>query len=173
MKSRLLILFGLAISILLATTGCYTVLRHPAGSGIVDESTYDSSIYYSGAGGSCARCHACAEYYQPFYRYGVSHYRWNDYYGLPWWHHDDWWWSEPDYPEGDEYEGPEIEQGTRHLWGSSGWATKGWGGSPASPPERAPSSEPKTEEAKPKPKPKDEEKKDDEPDLWQNRKKGF
>jgi len=171
MKPRLLILFGIAITMLLVTTGCYTVLRHPAGSGALDGSTYDGSMHYSGVDGSCAGCHAHSDYYHPSYRYGASHYRWNDYYGAPWWYYDDWSWNGPDYPDGDEYDGPEVEQGTRHLWGSSGWATKGWGGNPTPPPPRAPSSEPKTEEAKPKPK--DDEKKDDNPDLWQNRKKGF
>ncbi len=167
MKPRLLIMFGITIIVLLVLSGCYTVLRHPAGSTIVDDSTYDSSMYYGG-GGPCAGCHAAAEYYHPSYRYGASHYRWNNYYGDPWWQYDDWWWSEPDYPVGGEYEGPQVEQGTRHLWGGSGWATKGWGGSPAPPP-RAPSSVRKPEEAEAK----DDEKKDDAPDLWQNRKKGF
>ncbi len=169
MKRRLLVMLGLAISVLLVSSGCYTVIRHPAGSDIIDESVYDGSMYQGVPGGSCAGCHAGAQYYHPSYQYGASHYGWGNYYGDPWWQYDDWWWSEPDYPGGATPEGHEVEHGTKHLWGGSGWATKGWGGSPASPPPRAPSAERKTDEAKPK----DDEKKDDAPDLWGNRKKGF
>jgi uncharacterized protein YceK len=163
----------LAVSVLLLTTGCYTVLRHPTGSEIVQEGQYYRS---------CADCHADAAYYHPYghryYNYGRSHYGWSGYYGYPWWYNDNWWWDDHGHHHDyDDYDGPEVETGTRHLWSSDGWASGGWGfvkpgSSPRSPssPQRKPDTDDKKEEKK-------EEKKESEDDrnLWTKpkKKKGF
>ena len=150
---------------LFVISGCYTVLRHPTGESVVHVGSYYRT---------CADCHADAPFYHPYYTYGWSHYRWRDYYGYPWWY-DDYWWYPHDH---DDYDGgPEVERGQRHLWGNSGWATKGWGftsPSPAKARERAAASEEgkapeqKTEEREAK---KDEKK--DRPHVWTKKKKGF
>lgn len=101
---------------LFAISGCYTVLRHPTGESVV----YEGSYYKT-----CADCHSDASYYHPYYSYGRSHYRWSDYYGYPWWYDDYWWWDP--YHDGAHEDGPEVEQGTGHLWGSGGWPSGGWG----------------------------------------------
>ena len=116
----------LAVLLLLLSAGCYTVLQHPTGSSIASEDTYYRS---------CADCHADAAYYHPFghpyYTYGRSHYRWGSYYGSPWWYDNYWWWDDHhDHDYDHEYDGPEIETGTRHLWGAGGWPSSGWGFSP-------------------------------------------
>ena len=114
---RLAMLAGvLFVLALLATTGCYTVLRHPTGTDVVEGGSYYRS---------CADCHADAEYYHPYYRYGRSHYRWNDYYGYPWWY-DDYWWRDHDHHD-DGGESIDVERGGRHLWGTGSSGTGGWG----------------------------------------------
>ena len=128
----------LAVSLLLLNAGCYTVLQHPTGSSVVQEGSYYRT---------CGDCHADAAYYHPYgrsyshpyYRYGRSHQRWGSYYGSPWWYDDYWQWDPYDDHDYD-YEGPEVETGTRHLWSSGGWATRGWGSSTRSTP--APAREP-------------------------------
>jgi len=163
------------LAALVATTGCYTVLRHPTGGEAVE-----TAGYYR----SCADCHANAEYYHPYYRYGRTNTWWSGYYGNPWWYDDYWWWDPYDGDDGD-YEGPEVERNKRHLWSSGGWATKGWGftrpdpDSRPEPPRVAPPSTgnapPKHEpKQQPKKEPKQEEKKDtsEERSLWGSGKKG-
>jgi hypothetical protein len=115
-----------AVPLLLLSAGCYTVMRHPTGDTIIAEGTYYRS---------CSDCHADASFYhpygRPFYNYGRSHYAWGGYYGSPWWYDDYWWWdNDYDHHHDYEYEGPEVETGTRHLWGSSGWPSSGWGFNP-------------------------------------------
>ena len=165
----------LAVSLLLLNAGCYTVLQHPTGGSVVQQDTYYRS---------CADCHADAAYYHPYsHPYYSSHYRWGGYYGDPWWY-DDYYWYDPCYDYDDDYIGPKVETDTRHLWGSSGWASGGWGFTkPGSGTSSAPSraSEPgknddgKKTEGKPKEKEKVKEKENekDERDLWKQRKKGF
>ena len=170
----------LAVSLLLLNAGCYTVLKHPTGSRVVQYDTYYKS---------CADCHADAAYYHPYSQpYYSSHYGWGSYYGSPWWC-DDYYWYDPCYDYDDDYIGPKVETDTRHLWGSSGWASGGWGftkpgsGSSVAPPPRQPGqkkTEPKEktkvkEKEKPKEKEKENEKEKpkDERDLWKKPKKGF
>jgi hypothetical protein len=138
MKRIALALALLAVSLLLLNVGCYTVLRHPTGSSVVQEGSHYRT---------CADCHADAGYYHPYGRsyghpYYRSHNRWGSYYGSPWWYDDYWWWDDHDYDHDhdDDYEGPEVETGTRHLWSSGGWPTRGWG--PGTGSTRAPASEP-------------------------------
>lgn len=162
----------LAVSLLLLTAGCYTVLQHPTGSSVAHE----SSTYRS-----CADCHADAAYYHPYshpyYSYGRSQYGWRDYYGSPWWNNDYWWWDDSDHGHHDGNDGPAVETGTRHLWSSDGWPSGGWGftksgSSPRRNPPPAATQPPKQDQDK-----KDEEKKKDEKkderDLWKKPKKGF
>jgi hypothetical protein len=110
----------LAVSVVLLNAGCYTVLQHPTGSSMVQQDTYHRS---------CADCHADAAYYHPYNQpYYSSHDRWGGYYGSYWWY-DDYYWYDPYYDpcyDDDDYIGPKVETGTRHLWGSGGWATRGW-----------------------------------------------
>jgi len=88
-----------ALFLLLLNAGCYTVLRHPTGSNVVQEDTYYRS---------CADCHADAAYYHPYSEpYYSSHDRWGGYYGSYWWY--------------DDYIGPRVETGSRHLWSTGGW----------------------------------------------------
>jgi hypothetical protein len=162
----------LAVSFLIAGTGCYTVLRHPTGSDIVQEGSYYRS---------CADCHADAAYYHPFghhryYNYGRSHYGWGGYYGRPWWYDDYWWWDP--HHDDDDYDGPQVETGERHLWSSEGWAPQGWGFSrpgssprvPARPPQRPRDDD---EDKKDENKKKEEKKEDkDKRSLWNRPKRG-
>ncbi|MBN2565238.1 MAG: hypothetical protein JXB46_05970, partial [Candidatus Eisenbacteria bacterium] len=168
---------------LIAGTGCYTVLRHPTGSDIVQEGSYYRS---------CSDCHADAAYYHPYgnsyYNYGRSSYGWGGYYGQPWWYDDYWWW---DHDHGDDdYDGPRVETGQRHLWSTDGWAPQGWGFSrpesgtqltpstPSTP--STPTEQPKEKEKKKEAQMKDQPKKDDKKsedkdkrDLWDAPKRGF
>ncbi len=155
----------LAISLLFLNAGCYTVLRHPTGSTVVQEDTYYRS---------CADCHADATYYHPYSQpYYSSHYRWNAYYGSPWWY-DDYYWYDPCYDCDDDYIGPKVETSTRHLWSAGGWGfgTSGSGTRRASPPAAAPGKkdekETKKKEAEQKNEKKEEKKKEDEDErnLW-------
>ena len=144
---------------LILCAGCYTVLRHP-----VAESVTQRGAYYK----SCADCHADAAYYHPYYNYGVSHLRWRDYYGYPWWYDDYWWWDGHDEP-GDPRD---VERGERHLWSPGGWASGGWGfikGGDTPPPARPP------EDAKDDSKDdeNDDSKETDDRHLWKKPKKGF
>ncbi len=136
MKRIALALALLAVSLLLLNAGCYTVLQHPTGGSVVQEGSYYRT---------CADCHADATYYHPYgrsySRYGRSHRRWNSYNGSPWWYDDYWQWDPYDDHDYDhDYDAPEVETGTRHLWSSGGWPTRGWGSSTGS--TRAPASEP-------------------------------
>lgn len=156
-----------ALFLLLLNTGCYTVLRHPTGSNVVQEDTYYRS---------CADCHADAAYYHPYSQpYYSSHYGWGSYYGSPWWY-DDYYWYDPGYDYDDDYIGPKVETGGRHLWSTGGW---GFGTSRSGSRNPAPSvtspgqkndKNAKKKEAEKKDEKKDEkkkdEKKDDERNLW-------
>lgn len=163
----------LAVFLLLLTAGCYTVMRHPTGSVVAHE----SSQYRS-----CADCHADAAYYHPYshpyYSYGRSQYGWSGYYGSPWWYSDNWWWDPYDdhHDYDHDYDAPEVETGTRHLWSSDGWASGGWGFTKSGESTRRPSSPPPAqsgkEEQKEEEKKKDE-KKDEDRNLWKKPKKGF
>jgi len=115
MKRLLLAACVLLTIVMVSASGCYTVLRHPTSS----DATYGRSY-----GRTCADCHAGADYYHPYYRYGRSNYYWNDYYGYPWWYDDYWWW---DHDDGNDGEAPDVESGERHLWSPGGWASGGWG----------------------------------------------
>ena len=152
---------------LLLSAGCYTVLRHPVSQSVTQEDTYYRS---------CADCHADAAYYHPYYNYGGSHSRWRSYYGYPWWYDDYWSW----YPHEETGEPREVEHGERHLWGSRGWPSGGWGfskpGSTAPPPPVVPDRPPddgEKDDAKQQ-KPEDDDAKDqDDRHLWNKPKKGF
>jgi hypothetical protein len=148
-----------AVLALLAASGCYTVLSHPAETDVVAAgSTYRS----------CADCHADATYYHPYYHYGRSHERWGDYYGFPWWYSDRWWWQ-PDDSSGEPR--VPVETGTRHIWGSGG-GTKGWSFAlPATPPAQGQRIE--GENAGQTDDGKKDEKETDERHLWTPKKKGF
>lgn len=182
-RTRFLLLVAVA-ALLVSLAGCYTVLRHPTGSEVTADSGHSSYGYRS-----CADCHADAAYYHPYYRYGSSHYRWNGYYGSPWWY-DDWWWYGDHYDDDYDYDGepgPEPETGTRHLWGAGGWPTKGWGFGSSDAPESGPrtppppatdsgTSQPSTGHQQQEPKKPDQDDDDDSGDdggLWKERKKGF
>ena len=157
MKRIALVLAFLAASLLLLNTGCYTVLQHPTGSSVVQEGSYYRT---------CADCHADADYYHPYghpyYSYGRSHRRWNSYYGSPWWYDDYWQWDPYDHHDyDDDYDPPDVETGTRHLWGSSGWPTRGWGSSTRSTP--APAREPTKKDDKKKTEVKEKTKEEEKP----------
>lgn len=107
----------LLLAVLMAS-GCYTVLRHPTGSDVVSQDSY---------GRTCSDCHADAQFYHPYYRYGSSYNRWNDYYGSPWWYDNYWWWDHNDGHNDDGSQPGNVETGERHLWSSGGWASGGWG----------------------------------------------
>ena len=162
------------VSLLIAGAGCYTVLRHPTGSSVM----YEGSYYKS-----CADCHADAAFYHPYghpyYRYGQSHYGWGSYYGRPWWYDDYWWW---DPHHDDDYEGPEVETGTRHLWSPEGWAPQGWGFSrpdagadtPSRPEQpRDDDKKPRRQEAEKRKENKSEDDDDDDRNLWDKPKRSF
>ena len=122
MRRSLWVVGFLVLLSLFAVSGCYTVLRHPTGESVVYEGDYYKT---------CADCHADASYYHPYYTYGMSNYRWRDYYGYPWWYDGSWWWDP--YDHGDHEPGPEAQSGTGHLWGTGGWPSGGWGfGTPSS-----------------------------------------
>jgi hypothetical protein len=165
-RPAFVLLTSAVLLLLLVSAGCYTVIKHPTGSNVVQH----DSFYRS-----CADCHADASYYHPYghpyYSYGRSHYGWSGYYGYPWWYDDYWWWDYGDSDSGGD--APPVETGKRHLWSSDGWASGGWGfrkpptGETASPPP-APEAEKKDDEKK-----QDEKKDDDGKHLWKPRKKGF
>lgn len=168
---RFQILAGvLLVLAILSATGCYTVLRHPTGTDVVQQGTYYRS---------CADCHADAQFYHPYYRYGRSHYGWSDYNGYPWWYDNYWWWDS----QGDDGgETPEIETGERHLWGARGWASGGWGFTKPSgdstprttSPPKPPKDEPVDDGKEPSPKDDDKTEETKERHLWkQGKKKGF
>lgn len=160
-RSHLLICIA-GIVMLLASAGCYTILRHPA----ADTVTQQDSYYRS-----CADCHADAVYYHPYYSYGSSHTRWQSYYGYPWWYHDYWW-----YPYGDSGEPRDVERGERHLWSPGGWASGGWGftkgSAPPPPPERPPGDGDGDDSKQQETEDKDKSDQDDR-HLWTKPKKGF
>jgi len=156
-----------ALFLLFLNAGCYTVLRHPTGSSVVQEDTYYRS---------CADCHADAAYYHPYSEpYYSSHDRWGGYYGSYWWYDDYWCWD-PCYDYDDDYIGPQVETGGRHLWSTGGWGFGTSGSSTRSPSPSVTSPGQKTDknakkkEAEKKDEKKDEkkkeEKKDDERNLW-------
>lgn len=161
MRLVIWILCGAGILIVLATSGCYTVLSHPRQTDVVAS----GGSHYR----SCADCHADAAYYHPYYHYGRSHRRWNDYYGYPWWYYDSWWWQ----PGGGEPRVP-VETGSRHLWGSGGSAgSKGWSFVlPPTPPQQEPQRQDPGAAAQQADDGKDE-KETEERHLWTPKKKGF
>ncbi|MBD3179288.1 MAG: hypothetical protein GF417_06645 [Candidatus Latescibacteria bacterium] len=65
----------LILTVLLISSGCYTVLNHPA----VETSTYDYDY------ASCYDCHTHA-FFSPSYARMPYPGLWNDYYHDPWWH---------------------------------------------------------------------------------------
>lgn len=147
-----------ALLALVAASGCYTVLSHPA----------ETDVTTAGSGYmSCADCHADASYYHPYYHYGRSHDRWGGYYGFPWWYYDHWWYDS----DGGGHPSVPVETDTRHIWGSGG-GTKGWSFAlPATPPAQGQRTEgdsaPASEDGK------KDEKETDERHLWDSKKKGF
>jgi hypothetical protein len=149
-----------AVLVLLAASGCYTVLSHPAQTDVVAAGSYYRS---------CNDCHADATYYHPYYHYGRSHDRWGDYYGYPWWYSDRWWWQ----PDNGSGQPPvPVETGTPHIWGGGGGGTKGWSFVlPATPPAQEQRNEGEgtgqTDDGK------KDEKETDERHLWDSKKKGF
>jgi len=168
MKRTSYVVALLAVSLLLLTTGCYTVMRHPTG----DTVAHEGSQYRS-----CADCHADAAYYHPYSHpyntYGYSQYGWSGYYGSPWWYNDYWWWD--DHYDHD-YDAPPVETGTRHLWSSDGWASGVWGFTKPGASVRTPSPPPppkKKDDGKKEDGKKEAEKKDETRDLWKKPKKGF
>ncbi len=84
---------NLVFIILILSSGCYTVLKHP--KIVSDESSQDyrQQVYYTD---DCSSCHNkrssalrnwfASEYPQPDYINNQS--RWNFYYHSPWWHRD-------------------------------------------------------------------------------------
>jgi len=194
MDRKRLMLIAVAAVLLVSLAGCYTVLRHPTGNDLTSGGDYTHmDVGYSPQGyRTCADCHSDADYYHPYYRYGSSHYRWNDYYGSPWWYDNDSWWYDDGYYDGyhDDpgEQGPEPETGVRHLWGAGGWPTKGWGFGSSSAPEngtRTPAapvpqpSQPSTGNKVETPTKKtntdddDDDSGNDDGGLWKERKKGF
>ncbi len=165
----------LLLAVLMAS-GCYTVLRHPTGSDIVGSQSY---------GKSCSDCHADAQFYHPYYRYGTSYHRWNDYYGSPWWYNDYWWWGHNDGYHDNEGNPPsDVETGERHLWSSGGWASGGWGftkpsgtSTPSTPsrPKEQKADDSKQSGSDDSKDSTDTKKSDETPSLWKNKdkKKGF
>ncbi|MFH0777116.1 MAG: hypothetical protein V2A71_00660 [Candidatus Eisenbacteria bacterium] len=85
-----------------AAAGCYTVLKHPEGTAMMDESYQRKS---------CMDCHASTQFYHydPYW-YGYYYpYSWWDYYGSPWWYRDYWYYGSPG-------ESAPVEEGGRHMW---------------------------------------------------------
>ncbi len=188
MNRTRVLLIAVAAALLVSLAGCYTVLRHPTGNDLTTGADYTRGDvgYHSQGYRSCADCHSDAAYYHPYYRYGSSHYRWNDYYGSPWWYDNDSWWHDDGYYDDPGEPGPEPETGVRHLWGAGGWPTKGWGfgssGAPESgtrtpPPPAQQPSQPSTGSKDETPKKPDTDDDDDsgtdDSGLWKERKKGF
>ncbi len=157
MKRIALALALLAVSLLLLNAGCYTVLQHPTGGSVVQEGSYYRT---------CADCHADAAYYRS-----------------PCWSDNSWGRYDHQCDDHDESSaGPEVETGTRHLWGTGGWAPGGWGftkpGSGTRRPPPPPANEPQKKEKQKKKdedknKEKETEKEKDERNLWKKPKKGF
>jgi len=80
---------GAAISLLLATSGCYTVLRHPQVTDVAQSAT-EGPPYRVSLRDDCASCHgdyhAYWDPYSPYTRYDARRYRrWHYYYQDPWW----------------------------------------------------------------------------------------
>ncbi len=163
MRRSRLFQISLVLVVLLAASGCYTVLRHPTGPAVVS-----GGAYYR----TCADCHADAAFYHPYYHYGWSHYGWRAYYGSPWWYDDYWWCPDDEEVAGD---GPEIERGTRHLWGAGGWASRGWGFSrPSGQGQSRPRvTKPKEEEHRDAQEADEDQKEKSQRNLWKKRKKVF
>ncbi|UCF77753.1 MAG: hypothetical protein JSW03_06470 [Candidatus Eiseniibacteriota bacterium] len=91
-----------AVILALVAGGCYTVLKHPEGVTLMDESYQRKS---------CMDCHqeAWFYHYDPYW-YGTYYPNdWWGYYGRPWWYDDYWYY----YGTG-EYE--PVERGRRHMW---------------------------------------------------------
>lgn len=156
-------MFALALAALtVVSAGCYTVLRHPT-----DVVVQDTHAEYR----TCADCHDGAAYYHPYFHYARSHDRWGRYYGDPWWYSDYWYWTP--HGSGSAGEPRDVETGTRHLWGNSGWASDGWGF--RTPPSTATSGrDDGAQQEEPKKEEKQEKKKEtDEQHLWKPAKKGF
>ncbi|MCX5800399.1 MAG: hypothetical protein NTX17_03325 [Candidatus Eisenbacteria bacterium] len=90
----------------LVASGCYTVLKHPEGVALVDESQNRKN---------CMDCHqeTWLYHYDPYW-YG-SYYPgdWRYYYGRPWWYDDYWYYT----PSG---ETQPVEKGGRHMWSQPG-----------------------------------------------------
>jgi len=113
----------------LAASGCYTVLKHPAGVDLTAE---------EGSYRECTDCHQEGAFhrYDP-YTYGdyYAHYPllWRYYYARPWWY-DDYWYYVPD--DGGSARGPEREPRPvrRNLWqrGGSSFSIPFIGGSKSS-----------------------------------------
>lgn len=85
--NKLIILATAIILIALVTSGCYTILQHPA-----SEANYSAEDYQS----DCLECHT--DYHEYPYGYFYGHYpdywwsspRWGRYYAYPWWWDNYW-----------------------------------------------------------------------------------
>jgi len=160
MRKVLWALCAAAILSLLAASGCYTVLSHPAETDVVTGGSYYRS---------CADCHADATYYHPYYHYGRSQSGWGDYYGYPWWYSDRWWWHSDD---GGEHPSVPVDTGTPHIWGGGSGGPKGWSFVlPATPP--APDQRNEGQNSGQTEDSKKDEKQTDDRHLWDSKKKGF
>ncbi|OQX85807.1 MAG: hypothetical protein B6D63_01475 [Candidatus Latescibacteria bacterium 4484_7] len=81
-RNRMILLVGIVL--LVATSGCYTLLKHPDISNVKDYSAYDDGNYHN-----CARCHGGYIQPSPYDTYYHSD-PWIDYYYFPWWYDDLW-----------------------------------------------------------------------------------
>ncbi len=103
--SRPFLVIALLLPLIALAAGCYTVLEHPAGPEVVDDSGQRD----------CYDCHqdAAAHHFDPFYSGAFQYYpdRWYPYYGRPWWWQNYWY-----FPPVDDPEGVPAEMGRRHLW---------------------------------------------------------
>jgi hypothetical protein len=100
------------LAAMLALGGCYTILKHPRPSELVDQET--------GGRKECYDCHGDSDVYHfrdPFSVYYYDYYppTWYPYYARPWWYSDYWY-------DGSVSDVPLPETGGRHVWSRPGGA---------------------------------------------------
>jgi hypothetical protein len=98
------------LAAMLALGGCYTILKHPRPSELVDQET--------GGRKECYDCHGDSDVYHfrdPFSVYYYDYYppTWYPYYARPWWYSDYWY-------DGSVSDAPPPETGGRHVWSRPG-----------------------------------------------------
>jgi hypothetical protein len=114
MKNTRVLLPALLLFFLFSFAGCYTILKHPAGS---DEGHQYSQEYYRE---NCLDCHPDYHeypygYYHGYYpEYYFDNPRWGRYYVYPWW------WDHYWYDSGDDYYEDDLAPGDAHDKASHG-----------------------------------------------------